>query len=462
MKRALKLLGKIVLVLVAIPVVFYLFLVLYNLRDDALDPELEKLLASAPPQIDPATNGYFAWLGVVGPADQDPHAWGRRWYAEALEADKKAVADLNTSITLAIEAEKRKSDLKTTDIPCAAKIETCLEAVAAKPEDARAALEKGKVVLERGDAALAYPAYQEAWRPDAALMSPIPSYTNFYRQLSAPRFALAVAEGRHDQALEQLGREMAFHTRQMQGAVSLIEKMVAIASLRNNYQLLSQYLLAYPAEAKIRAERLAALFAPLPTDALRLQPTLLNEQRISARLILSLKGVDDAMFFGSAESDGKSDALVLAWALGHLGRPLLLANATANEYVGYQRALIAADALTGAAYRDMLAKAKAETAAAGETTYSLRNPIGHLLNGVALPNYSAYYLKRDDLAMLQAALALQLDLLRRDADDPSIGQAVTALIHPYTGVAPAWDGAKRTLTFPALPERQNKPLTLHF
>lgn len=458
MKRAFKLLGRVVLVLVAIPVVFYLFLVLYNLRDDALDPELEKLLAAAPPQIDPASNGYFAWIGVVGPADQDPHAWGRRWYAEALEADRKVTADLNASITLAIDAERRKDGLNSKDIPCA-KIETCLETVAAKPEEARAVLEKGKLALARGDAALAYPAYQEAWRPEASYASPIPSYMNFYRQLSAPRFALAVAEGRQDDALEQLGREMAFHTRQMQGAVSLIEKMVAIASLRNDYQLLSQYLAARPAEAKARVERLAALLAPLPTDALRLQPTLLNEQRVSVRLLRSMKDMNAVSLFGSAEG---GDALVWVWTLGHLGRPLLLANATANEYAGYQHSLIAADALTGAAYRDMLAKAQTEIAAAGENTYALRNPIGHILNTVALPSYASYYLKRDDLAMLQAAVALQLDLLRLDADAAAIGQAVATLVHPYTGAAPAWDGATRSLAYPALPERQNKPLTLRF
>jgi len=461
MKRVLKLLGKILLGLLAIPVVFYVFLVLYNLRDDALDPQVEKIMAAAPPQIPAAENGYFAWVGVVGPADQDPHAWGQRWVREALEADKKAAADLNASTTLSIDAEKRKDGLSNKGIACGEKIETCLETVAAQPDAARAVLEKGQVALARGDAALAYPAYQEVWRPEFSYTSPIPGYANFYRQLSATRFALAVAEGRHDQALEQLGSEMPFHARQMAGAVTLIEKMVAVASLRNDYLLLNQYLARHPAEAKQRAESLAALLAPLSADALRFQGIWLNEQRSGLRTIFSLKDMDGTALFGVAGADDGAGT----WFLSHFGKPLLLVNATANEFSRHHDGLLAADALSGAAYRDALARTKHDLEAATQDTYVLRNPIGHILNAIAIPSYDSYYLKRDDLVALREALAFQLAQSRSGADGEAIAQALpaaAALVHPYDGVAPAWDKAKRTLTYAALPARNGKPIVLNF
>jgi len=461
MKKLFKILGKALLVLLAIPVVCYVFLLLYNLRDDALDPQVEKIMAAAPPQIPAAENGYYAWVGINGPADQDPHAWGQRWVREALEADKRAAADLSASITLPIDAEKRKDSLSNKGIACGEKIETCLDAVAAQPDAARAVLEKGQVALARGDAALAYPAYQEVWRPEFSYTSPIPSYANFYRQLSATRFALAVAEGRHDQALEQLGREMPFHARQMAGAVTLIEKMVAVASLRNDYLLLNQYLARHPAEAKPRVERLAALLAPLPADALRFQAVWLNEQRSGLRTILSLKDMDGSALFNVAGSDGG----VGPWFFANFGKPLLLLNATANEFSRHHDGLLAADALSGAAYRDALARTKRDLEAATEDTYMLRNPIGHILNAIAIPSYDSYYLKRDDLIVLRAAIAFQLEQARSGADGDATAQALAAapaLIHPYDGVAPAWDKAKRTLTYTALPARNGKPIELRF
>lgn len=457
MKKALKILGKGLLILAALPVVFAIFLALYNLRDDALDPEVEKLLAAAPPQIPAAENGYFAWVGIVGPEDQPPHAWGSRWYQEALAADKKP---LGQGGELAIDAEKRKDGLRTEDFACA-KIESCLEAVAARPDEARAALEKGRVALERGDAAVAFPAYQEAWRPDFSVASPIPAYANFFRHLSATRFALAVAEGRHDEALERLGQEMAFHTRQMQGAVTLIEKMVAMANLRANTQLLNQYILRQPDAARQRADRIASLLAPLPSDVTRMQAVILNELRSGARLFLSLKNSKDVSTIYGSEGDSG----VTQWLGTSLGLALYLPHASANEHMRLHSQLLAADGLTDAAYRQALADSRRQMEVAAQDTYTLRNPIGHILVNIGIPSYGSYFLRRDDLVAQRAMVAFQLDLLRKNVSDAeAIAQALPAagLIHPYTGAAPVWDKANRTLSYAALPERTDKALTITY
>lgn len=459
MGRVLKLLGKIFLGLMTLPVVFYIVLLAYNLRDDDLDPRVEKLLTAVPPQIDPASNAYFAWIGVVGPADQDPHAWGQRWIREALEADRKLAAHPDQPVLLTIDAERRKDGLTNKGIACGERIETCLEAVAGQPDVARAVLEAGRTVLARGDAALAYPAYQEVWRPDFSYTSAIPSYANFYRQLSATRFALAVAEGRHDQALTQLGREMPFHARQMQGAVTLIEKMVAIASLRNDYLLLNQYMVRYPVQARQQGDRLATLLAPLPVDALRFQAAWLNEQRSGLRTILSLKGMDGNALFSIAGS-GDDTA---PWFLSHFGKPLFLVNATANEFCRHHDGLLDADALSGAAYREALARTKRGLDAATQETYVMRNPIGHILNSISIPSFDAYYVKRDDLVALRDVLAFQLHQINENADGEAISRALASakgLIHPYDGTPPVWDGGKRTLTYPTQPGRSGKPLVV--
>ena len=108
--------------------------------------------------------------------------------------------------------------------------------------------------------------------------------------------------------------------------------------------------------------------------------------------------------------------------------------------------------MTGDAYRRALAEhyAKAEK----ESFYVLRNPIGHILVVVGLANFKDYFLRRDDLLALHAAVAFQVELLRQNITDANaITQVMPALIHPYTGFAPFWDKANRTLIYAAHPER---------
>ncbi|MFZ2269559.1 MAG: hypothetical protein WAV95_18440 [Azonexus sp.] len=453
MNKALRILGKGLLLILAIPVVLYLMLLLSNLRDDPIDPELAKLIATAPPQIPATENGYFAWIGVPGPADQTPAAWGQRWFQEALAMDKTP-SGIDSGTDLAINAEKREDGLRAKDIACD-RIETCLENVSADPELARAVQEKGRITLARGDTALAFPAYQEAWRPDSTLVSHWPNHPHFWRQLSATRFALTVAEGHHDEALDRLGREMDFHIRQMQGAQTLIEYLLAAASLRTDTGLLNQYMVREPQAARQRAERIAPLLAPLPENATRLKAVLLTEARIQSRTLLFLM-----------EHNKSSQSFSGNWFSDTLLGPLWLPQATANASYDKYRRIVAPDDLTGAAYRQALADISREADSEAQSTYVLRNPIGHILNNIAQPNYSSYFLRRDDLIAQRAMLAFQLALLRQGITDAeAIAQALpgAGLIHPYTGEKPVWDRASRTLSYATLPARNgSKTLDVRF
>lgn len=461
MKRVLKVLGIGLLSLIAIPVVLYVAVVLYNLRDDDLDPGAAKLLAMAPAGIPFAENGYFAWIGVGGPAAEPPDAWGKRWFGEALAADKKA-AGTDGGAKLAIESERRKDGLDAKLVPCN-KPETCLAEVAARPEFARTALAKGSVTLARCDTAIAFPAYQEAWRPDFSVASNFPAYPAFWRQLSATRFALAVTENRHDEALKQLSTEMAFHTRQIRGAVTLIEKLVALGYLRNDYWLLNQYLLRYPEAARLRAEDIAGLLAPLPPDAGNMRTAMETEWLSGARLFSTLQADINSILTRNSPEESRVNTLG-GWITDTLAFPLFLPNATTNELYRQRSPLFMVDSQSGPAYRQALADLKQQRKLVSKSNvFTLRNPIGHILVLVGLPDFNAYFLKRDDLLVLQAAVALQFDLLRQDVTDANaIAQAITAtgLTHPFTGTAPTWDAAARTLTYPALPERKNEPLVI--
>ena len=64
--------------------------------------------------------------------------------------------------------------------------------------------------------------------------------------------------------------------------------MIAVSYLRNDYQLLNQYLLRYPAEAARRASQLEALLAPLPSGGMRMENAMRTECAEGVRLFLNL------------------------------------------------------------------------------------------------------------------------------------------------------------------------------
>lgn len=446
MKKPLKIALAVVAILLLLPVAGLTALIVANLRDEPLDPALSTLLAAEPPQVAVAENGYFAWIGVLGPEREAPHAWGYRWFQEALRADR---APFGEAQTLAIDAEVRKDGLRLEDFGCR-EIDSCLAVVAKWPADARTVLDKGSVTLARGDLALAMPAYQEPWRPDFSYTSPTPRTPQHYRLLAATRFALAVSEGRHDAALDLLAQAMAFHRRQAQGATTLIEKLLALANLQTDLQLLNQYMLHAPAAARQRQTRLAELLAPLPADVTSMQRALLTELRGGVGIFLKL---GENNLFAAASSENA----LPRWLASSLGQRLYLPKASANEHFRLNRNWLAVDALTGEDYRRALTEVRRDLESAAGDSYALRNPVGHILVHVAMADYGNFFLRRDDLLALQAMLALQLELLgSQPNDDAAIARAAAGLRHPYTGAAPVWDKNTRRLSYAALAERRGR------
>lgn len=462
MKLLLKILGIGFGVLLLVGVALAAFAFLRNLDDDALDAEAARLLALSPPQIAAADNGYFAWIGVVGPASEPAYDWGRRWFEQALAADKRAGIGDDEAVTLAIDHERRSENFTSKDLPCN-KAETCLDEVVAAPGAARELLAKAGTTLERADSALAFPDYQEAWRPDFGFRSPLPVHPPYLRQLASTRFALALVEHRDSQALGQLGREMAFHTRQAATAVTLVEELIAVSRLDNDYRLLGSYLGHYPASARQHAEQIAGLLAPIPKDALGLRRVMSTECLVGLRMFLTLK--DEAR---RKKQEGS--------AAGSIGLPgseadvlasfLYLPNATANGHYRTYLPWLELDGKAGPDYRRALAAIRQQGRDTEEFSLAdlaVRNPVGNILLRIGTPDFGRYYFRRDDLIALRAAVALQFDLLRRNIrDDESIRRAVgeAQLVHPFTGETPVWDASRRTLSYQARPERKDQPLVL--
>ena len=148
-----------------------------------------------------------------------------------------------------------------------------------------------------------------------------------------------------------------------------------------------------------------------------------------------------------------------------LAAPGYLRNATANEYYRNWQTIFAFDGKSGDEYRQAIeAFRKEQEARTGTVWRRLRptNPLGRIVLEMGLPDVRSYYLRRDDLIVLRAGVALQFDLLRRGIDADAIGPAIreAGLIHPYTGETPVWNRTQRTLNYQTQPGRKDRPLVL--
>ena len=276
------------LAIFGIAVVLGIVFVIQNLRDERLDPEVARLLEYSPPQIAAGENGYFAWIGIVGPESETPHAWGRRWYEEARAADMELARGRGIGRTRRGRRAANNEPRRPRTSPATTSPPVSMRWRRSRPLPAPCWRRSGppSIVPTRRS-----PSRRTRSRgaPTAASSRHLPVTHRFGTQLSATRFALSVAEGRHDEALDRLAQAVAFHTRQLQGAETPVAKMIAISYLRNDYQLLNQYLLRYPAEAARRASRLEALLAPLPAKAVTMENVMRTECAEGVRLFLNLK-----------------------------------------------------------------------------------------------------------------------------------------------------------------------------
>ncbi len=456
-KQILRILGWTLATIIGLPIIGYLLLLLINLQDSPLSPSVENLLNSKPPaSIAANDNGYFAWVGIVGAEDQDPAIWGQRWFNEALAIDKEFRTSMSPR-NFAIDKERRKPEPTIKGFPCE-KIENCAFDFVEKDTDAaRVILQNGHITLERGDKALAFPDYQEPWRADYSVASTISPHPNGWLALCATRFALAAKEGRHDDAINQIAREVAFHINQLRGSLAFVDKVLATHNLGARYRLLSQYIQRYPEPAKARIDKIAKIIVALPREVTSLQASLLLEERVVTTVLLATK-------------TNKEFERELLGELGdiagpYLAKPFFLVSVSANEFTGVMDLWIHADGLTDKAYRESIIYAQ-RYGAQEVASFNLRNPVGHLLLGVAYQNIFPYMLRRDDLLALRALVAFQVKLLQNSITDPAaITRAIAAdkdlLTHPFYGTTPIFDKEKRVIRFANSGAFGGEELSLH-
>jgi len=466
MKTALKWVLGTLLAILALPVAAYLIWLSGNISDEQLDAEIPELLEERPPpQLDAERNAYFDLIGLEAPGDWDPHLWGMTWFTQASTIDADlGVVDSNPNAAVAgdnpdhanrnrpaVEGVISQSVKNPDALPCE-DYEKCLAAVTADPKVARQALDAGATLIRRVDSLLGRQ-FQEPYR-EFHFGSPLTGPPRSLFELTATRFVLDVAEGRHEKALDQWAKETAFATRMLEGSYTVNGKMAAIAWLHRQHSLLAQFISLHPAVVEENAEKIRGMLQPFSANALSLRPAINSEiRRLTIGASVDLRIMKRNRRLLASDDSPRSQVLEL------LCGPFLLENATANAMVRPLLDWRAVESSQGDSYRQGIASVRAayriEEATLLESALSYRNPVGKVLALNSWTDWSPYFFKRDNLVADRRLLNFALGAIAR----PQPGLATdkgsskeTDLEHPYTGDPAVVDEKRGRVAF-AMPQR---------
>lgn len=412
-----------------------LVVALINLRDEALDPAVEALLAAAPP-VAVADNAYVYMQGLAVAEGGDPYRAGEMRLAALAAADRgQATAGETGESRLALPGSQEG---------CDAYLRNCLTAAAEDKEMRRAFLERHSAYAARCAVLERLPAWRETHLP-TAIETPMANHAPLAacQRLRFARAAAALSGGDAPDALGMVLAGIEFERRALAGSVTLIGKQAALAAMGRSLLTLSDLAAASPETIRRRDKALRSALRPLSAEERSQAEVFRNEFRPFARFMLAL--------------ESKKGQIRVSEHIGEHGPYTWLADtllfsprATINHDWRIHKAYTVLEAAPANEFD--AAKARTEKTLSdlqsGLTPAALYNPVGKRLAEVAVPDYGEYFLRMHDLDALLRLAGLQVETVI--AQD---GKAIPGLLaqarfaDPYSGKPPAFDVGKGVLSF---------------
>ncbi|MGA2779482.1 MAG: hypothetical protein ABSF94_18160 [Steroidobacteraceae bacterium] len=429
--------GLLVLVL-AVPAT----LLLINLHDEPLNPQVQAVLDRKYDGVPPAENLFFALLALDSRDPADINAQGRRLYAEYLR--EHAASGSNFRFRF-------KQDAFLSRLPFSGSPQ--LLCGSAKPRDdcfARALgdraeleelIEANRLLLDRYKALQQYRRLQNP--VSLSINSLILQWQPFRnaKRLWLTDVALQIRAGKVDAGIDALQGDIAFTRRMLaEPDLILIDKMVLASSLRDSLQFLSGLVRDVPlSDAQYRA--VAALLPPLTEDERSLAPVFVREFTGFANFLGTLNDPNSAAFPPSI--------------VGRLQSKFLKYNATVNLKWSYVEKANAQSRGTC----DQLPPA--EFSPKGRLALPFYdyfyNPIGKVLVVTSVGSLGDFLEGMCDLEGMRRIVVLQTMLHEAKVTDDQVPAFLQRsgpdYGNPYTGLPLEWRPEDRTLTFKPLAPR---------
>ncbi len=428
MKKALKWIGITILLLVVVPLVV---VIAVNAFDEPLDPKAASYGDARAPGVPEAENGYYALLALSADDGSDGAAYAKAWVAEARAAAK------DNRVEKRAEPKRAKRPAV-----CDSAQASCLAVVRAKPDEAKAQLDAHKEDLERHEKLIAFKRYEEVLDfPQRVVTGLLPlAPVAGAQKAHLLRAALAAEAGNLDDAWDAVERDMAFQRAMLEGARTLIGKMIAAAAYTRDLAFIADVLRSRGAEVSPQVPRLREMLKPINAAVLRLSPALETEFAFGKSLLRNP---------AANQGDGGSQAAFAE----RLGVKLFYKpNATTN--LAYRQIVAATAAADAPAHR-----VASEFLAAGQSSGEMGlwdyidNPVGNILLRISAPSFSEYALRLHDLDAYNRLLGLRVEMIGAGVGAEGaadfVAKSEPRFHDPYTQKPMRWDAEKKRIYFEA-------------
>jgi hypothetical protein len=424
-KKVLKWVAITLAVIVLLPL---LLLVAINLFDEDLDPKAATYGEPRAATVPEAENAYYALIALKASDGADGMAYARAWHNEVSAAAKEKRSEK-------LPASKRAQRPKLCDSREAA----CLALIHDKPAEAAQQIDAYQQDLARYDTLLGYKRFEEVLDYLPALDSTMAPYdlVGSAQRAWLQRAGIDAEAGKLEETITALERDFALQRMLLGGSRTLLGKVVATANYWRGLQFVNELIQTRPAEISPYLPRLRPWLAPLDAGLLRLAPTMETEFGMMKNMLR-----DDRLLMKEKVSDVPvQDALNLFF---------LKRNASVNRYYRcYSRMGELMDAPVD--------RLDAEINSYGTQCYGqpewnwVYNPMGKILQGVAMPIFSEYAWRVHDLDALGRLLALRADMLGAGVSAEQapefISKSAPELRNPYTQKPMSWDAEKKRIYF---------------
>jgi hypothetical protein len=418
-----------------------LLLAAINAFDEDLKPEAVAFADFSGEEVAPEQNGYYAWVGFRVPVGENPHARGVHVVAQINEKlDMTPREAVDTNAFLGAQALKFTNNLAGL---CGRDATGCLDRFRDKTGDIEEQVRENKLLLERYRALYRYPHFHETIKPRyyAPLFYDPASVSGLVRA----QLALHALRGDHQQALRQLRDDTLFWRRILIDSRSLVGKMIAVAAIQRNAQLTSEIIARYPTNKDTLALATQAM-QPLTAQEHDLTKAYRNEFALNMH------------FFTTLPAEQRELCTTLSFAACAIDRLtttfLFKPNATINRSFMNFRETAARSKLTALEFLKQTKESQASDQYDWDWLSSWHfayNPIGKILNTIAMPTYDSYTARVHNLDGFLRLVSLSLAAKGQavhDTDLPGfISRAQPNFRNPYTSEPMKWDAEKRAIYF---------------
>jgi hypothetical protein len=424
---------------------------LINIPDRPLEPDITNALQRRHDTVPPQDNLFFALLAFDSTSAENINQQGQEIYAAYLArraTDPKSRVTFDNALPLV-----RQPLVADRAGLCGirGKPEDCVERAIAHPEDLRRPIVDNRLFMDRYDGVASYTRLQNPVQ--LTLNSPLASWAPFMlgKRLFLTDIALQVGAGQVNQAVAQLGADIAFTRRLLaQPDILLIDKMILAASLIDSPEVVSDLVRTQPLSDSQYAQ-LSTVLTPLTDDERSLVGPLTREFDAFAALIGDLRNPKNTPgLVSSSPAEGS--------VAGELPFHFIKYNPTLNAQ---WRVLTEKIALSRGSCTHFLSGATAFKSHGAVSLGSiLYNPIGNTMSGVAAPTGIEYMHAMCDLDGMIRIVELQLQARLQHVKNEQLAQFAlnggSRYANPFTGQPMHFDVAHQTMDFQPLAERDRR------